>query len=267
LGKPVTGGGFSEETLNWILEKLREAEAQDKKVIGMIHHGVLEHFTGQSVATPGAEYVIENWESVSETLTKAGLNLVFTGHYHAQDITSKSWEVNGEALTLTDVETGSLVTYPNPYRMVTLDTDGTIRIESSYVTDVDYETGGLTFPDYAKTYLSEGLVGLAHYTISLPVDQGGYGLPDEQATVLSPQIAAAYTAHYAGDESSESETLAVINAYMQSDDPTMQLLGQMLYALWTDLPPADNQAIMLPDGTFSVPEIRTRCYLCASRKK
>jgi hypothetical protein len=28
-----------------------------------------------------------------------------------------------------------------------------------------------------------------------------------------------------------------------------------------------DQAIMLPDGTFSVPEIRTRCYLCASRKK
>jgi 5'-nucleotidase len=246
LGTPVVAGRFSQETLDWILEKLGQAEARNKKVIGMMHHGLLEHFTGQSVANPGAEYVIEDWETVSETLAKAGLNLVFTGHYHAQDITSKTWEADGETVTLTDAETGSLVTYPNPYRIVTLDADGSTDIESVYITSADYDTGGIPFNDYSQAYLSEGLMGLAHYTLTLPADEGGYGLPDAQANALAPQITAAYMAHYAGDETPSEEILGIISAYVQSEDLTTQLLGKTLYSLWTDLPPADNMTTILP---------------------
>ena len=136
------------------------------------------------------------------------------------------------------------MSYPNPYRIVTIDQENVAEIESRFVTDIEYDTGELAFPDYAEAYLSEGLTGLAYYTLTLPADQGGYGLDPDMATLIAPQIAGAYTAHYAGDEAPTPEILAMIDTYMQSDDPTVQFLGQMFLALWTDLPPGDTDAII-----------------------
>lgn len=244
-GKPVTGGRFSASTLAWIQETLEKAEFRNKRIIGALHHGLIEHFTGQSAVNPGVEYVIEDWETVSRTLADAGLRLVFTGHYHAQDITRKTWtRDDGTTYSLTDVETGSLVTYPCPYRVVSLTSDGTAEIVSDQITEIDYDTGGLTFPDYALAYLTEGLLGIAHATLTAPADEGGYGLPAEAAETIAPQIADAYIAHYAGDESPDAETQAAIAAYLESDDPVTRTIGQALGALWTDLPPADNFATL-----------------------
>ena len=242
-GKPVTGGRFSAATLTWIQETIQTAKSRNKQIIAMAHHGLLEHFTGQSMANPGAEYVIEDWETVSRSLADAGLRLVFTGHYHAQDITRKTWtRDDGTTYSLTDVETGSLVTYPSPYRVVSLTTAGTAEIVSDRITEIDYDTGDLTFPDYALAYLTEGLHGIAVAMLTTPADQGGYGLSAEAAEAIAPQIVDAYVAHYAGDESPDAETQAAIPAYLQSDDPVTRTLGQTLGALWTDLPPADNFA-------------------------
>ncbi len=240
LGKPVTSGRFTQATLGWIVEKLGEAEAKGKQVIAMMHHGLLEHFTGQSQMDPGSEYVIEDWENVSRTLAGAGLNIVFTGHFHSQDVTGKSWQIDGETATLVDLETGSLVTWPNPYRVAKLDKGGQLVVDSGYVTEVDYDTGALSFPEYAAAYLEEGLYTITLVILTAPADHGGFGLPQAQAEALAPMIVDAYSAHYAGDESPSQETQAAIQAYMGSDDPVMQVLGQSLYSLWTDLPPADT---------------------------
>ena len=250
-GKAVTGGRFSTETLNWITDRLAEAQAADKQVIAMMHHGLLEHFTGQSQANPGAEYVIENWETVSQTLAEAGLPVVFTGHFHAQDVAVKTWEVNGGTIALTDVQTGSLVTYPNPYRIVDMKADGTLDIDSRYITEVDYDTGFMTFPEYAENYLLEGLNGLVYASLTMPADQGGYGLPAEQANALTPMIVAAFAAHYAGNESPDAETLAAVNDMLASDDPTTQSLGQSLYVLWVDDSLDVNVILHLDTGDVS----------------
>ncbi|MCP4088680.1 MAG: metallophosphoesterase, partial [Gammaproteobacteria bacterium] len=237
LGKPVTSGRISQETLDWILEKLGQAKEQNKEVISMMHHGLLEHFTGQSQFNPGSEYVVEDWQNISETLAKAGLNLIFTGHYHAQDVVSKTWET----ASLFDVETGSLSTYPNPYRMVTYSQqDNSIDIVSEFITEIDYDTGSLSFPEYAEADLDEGLLGLTYYMLTLPPEQGGFGLSAEQAEMLAPHATMGFKGHYAGDETPTQETLAMINTLLESEDPTSKMLGQILYSLWTDLPPADN---------------------------
>lgn len=239
LGKPETGGAFSQESLNWITGKLAEAQSQDKQVMAMMHHGLVEHYTGQSEpGSLGEDYVVENWQTVSKRLAAAGLNLVFTGHYHAQDVTAYTWPA--ENLKLTDVETGSLVTYPVPYRVATLNPDDTLDIQSHYISAIDYDTGLMTFPEYAEAYLDEGMTGLAYALLTAPADQGGYGLAPEQAEVAAAQFAAAYKAHYLGDEAPSPETLAAIAGYLESDDPTLQLMGGILGSLWTDLAPADN---------------------------
>ena len=80
----------------------------------MMHHGILEHYTGQNQLDPG--YVIDDYETVAHDFTEAGLNIMFTGHYHANDIVSRT---DGDKI-LYDIETGSMVTAPIPYRIITL---------------------------------------------------------------------------------------------------------------------------------------------------
>ena len=133
-GYPETGGAISELTMNWILEQLFEAKMRNKSVVGFMHHGVLEHYTGQSILY--VDYVVDDWKKVSETLSAAGLQLIFTGHYHANDITQST--APGKALY--DVETGSLVTYPSPYRMVDLYGHNAAAISTFTIDAIDYDT-------------------------------------------------------------------------------------------------------------------------------
>ena len=230
---PATHGEFSEATLVWIEEMLSMAKMEGKKVIGALHHGLLEHFTGQSVVNPGSEYVIDNYAVISERLADAGLPLVFTGHFHAQDAVSN---VSG---TLLDVETGSLATYPNPYRIVTLEADDSLFIESRYVTEINYDLGGISFPKYSQEYLHEGVINLALMMLTAPAEMGGYGLDAVTAEMLAPQITAAFMAHYVGDEFSDSVTTQNLAAYLSAEDSMNRLMGQMLGALWSDLSPSD----------------------------
>ncbi len=62
---------FTEERLNWIKQQTQEAAVQGKKVLGMMHHGLLEHFTVQRLFFP--EYVIENGDRIAEELAEAGM--------------------------------------------------------------------------------------------------------------------------------------------------------------------------------------------------
>ena len=69
--KCITGGVIKPETLAWVLEQLAAAQAGGKTVIGMMHHGLMEHYQGQNSVDPG--YVIENPEADINSLIDAGL--------------------------------------------------------------------------------------------------------------------------------------------------------------------------------------------------
>ncbi len=232
--KPETGGKFSEATLSWIDAWCDSAAAQNKLPIGMMHHGLLEHYTGQKLMF--SEYVIDDYLNVSARFAAHGLELVFTGHYHAQDIAVM---VKDGSHTVIDVETGSLVTYPCPVRTVTIDTDLIADIQSQFVTEIDYDLGGVTFPEFAQNFLLTGLNQIVLYTLMMPVEQRGYGVPQDTAAQYAPYIANAFAAHYAGDESPTLEILGMIQTLMASEDANELLIGSMLGALWLDETP-DN---------------------------
>lgn len=231
-GSPETSGAIREETMSWILEKMAEAKSLGKQVIGFMHHGVTEHYTGQSEIF--GEYVVDDREQVSCTLASAGMKFVFTGHYHANDITETS-PANGGP-TLYDIETGSLVTYPSPYRIVTL-MDNKAAIHTEFVQKINYDTGTLSFQEYARQYLYNGLVTIANNLLGTM-----FGVSGDTAAMAAPLVAQAFCAHYAGDENADDATLEVI-ADLMSNAATQQL-GYVLYFLWTDLPPADNYAFL-----------------------
>ena len=99
-----TAGSISATTLAWVKSIITKSKAQNKILLSMMHHGIVEHFVGQS--TMFSEYLISDWKNVSSMLADSGLNVVFTGHFHAQDISKGT----GNKGYLYDIETGSTVT-------------------------------------------------------------------------------------------------------------------------------------------------------------
>jgi hypothetical protein len=242
-GQSTTSGRFTPQTLDWVQRMSRMGTAKGKKVIGMMHHGILEHYNGQSSLFP--EYVVENWATVSQQLAEAGLHVVFTGHYHANDVTQRAFEGGN---FLIDIETGSLVTYPCPYRIVSLSHDK-LEVESRFINEIDYDTGNDSFSDYAEKYLTEGLNGIVYYMLMTQYSQPA----GEPTLTYAGLLAEAFKAHYAGDEEATPETLSIIGAYLSNPQrPIEPLVGQYMATLWTDLNPVDTSlTIDLTTGTLS----------------
>jgi 3',5'-cyclic AMP phosphodiesterase CpdA len=231
--EPFTGGYFDTPRLNWIISQLAAARSQGKYVIGLMHHGLLEHYTGQKTLFP--EYVLDDYQDVSQLFASYGMKVVFTGHYHAQDVVKASFSEG----SLYDIETGSVVTYPCPYRLLTLETNGTLAITSHAITNIAYNLGGVPFPTYASNYLHTGLIGIATYMLMSPP----YNLPPATAQFLAPAMADAFVAHYQGDEipaAISPQTWGIINYLLSQPDPMSQMMAYTLLSLFSDLPPADN---------------------------
>jgi len=248
-----TAGAFSTDRLNWIKNQIAGGAAQGKTVIGMMHHGLTNHFSLQSQLFP--EYVIQNAGQVAAELSSAGMKVVFTGHFHAQDIVQIQ---TGDGFIF-DVETGSLVTYPVPYRLVELSPDGQLKIDSEKITSINYNTGGETFQDYAEDYLVQGLNGLVPAMLAGIILQMQPGLSNEQAMAAANNAAAqqltpaltvkdslvnAMVAHYHGDEDFDSQLLAIYQGMAGSTDALTRTLGGALLSLCQDLTPADNDVML-----------------------
>jgi len=189
---PVTDGAFSPETLVWIELKLIEAIMNNKAVIGFMHHGVLEHY-GSNEEHYG-DYLLDDFEYISEMLAAYGMRYVFTGHYHAQDITAKRWQGTGIGNHfLYDIETGSLATYPVPWRLVQISgLDQEMGISSHRVESIDSHPAD--FQVFAEDFVRQGTALLADEALQ------GYGVPEEDRILLNPQIVQAYVTHLQGDE-------------------------------------------------------------------
>ncbi|PSB04589.1 metallophosphoesterase family protein [Merismopedia glauca] len=112
-GKGQQLGRIDEAQLTWLESVLASIDAD--LIIVMVHHNLLEHLPGQSHHSLGKRYMLENAPEVLKLLHQAGVKLVFTGHLHVQDVAYQ----NG----LYDITTGSLVSYPHPYRILEVQTD------------------------------------------------------------------------------------------------------------------------------------------------
>lgn len=222
----IVGGRIKPETKKWALQWMAEAKKQHVQIFGMMHHGILEHYTGQNQLDPG--YVIDDYEKTAHDFTLAGLSIMFTGHYHANDITSRK---DGDKI-LYDIETGSMVTAPSPYRIINIAGDE-MNINTSYVKKISAALpAGLNFPDYSHIFLSDHLDGYIGYAIANPP----YSLPSSLVDIGAPLLRNGFIAHFAGDEKITASEQKKVDAFGQMVPP----LGDAINALWTDLPPTDN---------------------------
>lgn len=234
--KPVTGGRITAKTKKWIIDQIHEAKAEGKIVYGMMHHGILEHFSGQREMF--GDFVVQDFDELSEKFAKSGLEIMFTGHFHATDIVTKSWSDENGTYSLTDIETGSLASYPVPYRICTINADGSLDITTKKIEKIDYvkddhsfmNEGEPTFQEYAKAYGTKGLQKLGQLVYSKQ------DFNAKEAKLLGDLFAESLMVHYAGDESISEEEKRHIDAAAKISESVA--LGFL--ALQTDLYPADN---------------------------
>lgn len=220
-------GAINPLTLEWIKEKMIEANENDITVLAMMHYGILEHYTGQKYLEP----LIKSSGDNAIALMNAGIRLIFTGHYHASDIV----DFSSEGKILTDIQTGSLVTPPYSFRIMTLD-DNFINIDTKRITDlISRRSTDETFLKYTNIIFTSRINSF--FTFYGPYIQAVYGIPAEQYPDVVPYITRACKAYYAGDERLDAEERGRIELLGQTVPSALPLLN----SLWTDLLPQDNK--------------------------
>ncbi len=122
-------GRITDETLSWVEAELEKAKNDGAKLIAMMHHSLLPHMGCYSLT--GMQ--IDGSDKFTKLLADGGVDMIFTGHFHANDITVSQTENGNE---IYDIMTGSLITYPNSYRTVKI-SENKAEIKTDYITSVD----------------------------------------------------------------------------------------------------------------------------------
>lgn len=191
-------GVLADKTLKYIEREAKVARDLGKRMMIMVHHGVIPHWRLQNKASPG--YVLDNAQKLRKLCYKYGIEICMTGHSHSQDVACHSyWNSD-----LYDIQTGSMVTFPCPYRMMHLHGD-TLDITSHQI------TLGEEFEKYAKESLIDGVA-----TFSLPHVPETF--EDSLRNRIAQDVGRLMVVHACGDESVDS----LLNAELNSLDRQMR---------------------------------------------
>jgi len=146
------GGKINSNVMQWVEQQAIQAKHDGKKLIGIMHHAIIPHFFGESLLE--GSLLIDNYSKVSEKFTNWGIKFVFTGHFHGNDI-SQSISNNGNKIY--DIMTGSLITYPNPYRKITF-SDEKVTVNTMYVNQIDTAYLPVGFTDTQLNAINQDFV-------------------------------------------------------------------------------------------------------------
>lgn len=163
-----TSGRIPEDLLNWVKRKIAWANKRGDTVIGVMHHGVVAHFSMEQNIL--GDFLVNDFERISTELADAGMHYVFTGHFHSQDVSVMRTEAGNQ---LYDIETGSSITYPCPCRVTTFtrsnagkaDTDNGVTetvsgytIQNLSIAHTDPQTGKyVSIPDMTAFSKTKGI--------------------------------------------------------------------------------------------------------------
>ncbi len=170
--------------MRWLQTVLEQS--QEQLILVMIHHNVVEHLRGQSRHPWGRRYILKNAPQLRALLRQYGVQMVFTGHLHIQNIAHRGG--------VYDITTGSLVSYPHPYRLIQCQRSGQSRFQIE-----SYRVSSLPeWPDLLHTsrewMARRSLPAMASLLSSAP-----FNLPDGLAQRLAPQLKYLWSEIAAGD--------------------------------------------------------------------
>ncbi len=226
----TVGGRLTQTEENWLEDVLKKAEAKGIAVIVMEHHGVVEHWKGQSKLHP--DYLVSDYNYIGKLLSSYHVKLAFTGHYHAQDISQGDF---GQYGTLYDIETGSLATPPCPIRTCTISANKLTVSSEGIVGEIH---AGTPFAKDGEAFVKKTIYNEAIKTLN------NYFVTGTDANYIANTVTSAFAAHYNGDENPANRSAF--------DQNKLNIWGRFVYSqekyvidgLWKDLPPADNNIVL-----------------------
>ena len=229
----VVGGRIRPRTLDFIEEQARLAQEAGCRMFVMMHHGLVRHWKWQDLAM--GDYLVEHWRRCARLFGRCGLQVVFTGHFHAQDVAAFG---QGDRRVY-DIETGSTVSYPLPVRFVCLEGD-TLAVRSVRLGDTGRLDAGLE--PRALAYAEAGIATIVG-------DIVGDAVPEELVHRAGELVGEAYVAHIAGDERMPEAYAERLKEVCRQVRPYSWkyafLLEHLARYLSTDAAPQDNEVEIL----------------------
>ncbi|MEH1837430.1 MAG: metallophosphoesterase [Nostoc sp.] len=203
-------GCLDAKQLRWLEEVL--AASADELVLVMVHHNVVEHLPNQSNHPLANRYMLANSAELLQLLRRYGVKLVFTGHLHVQDIAYSDG--------VYDITTGSLVSYPHPYRVLEFHRDNqgkeSLQILSHRVESVP------EFPDLQQS--SRQWMGDRSFPFLIKLlTHSPLNLPLSQAKKLAPSLREFWATIADGDAVLDYPHFPLeVRRYIQSYGASMQ---------------------------------------------
>ena len=106
--------GFSDECFSWIAEQAEKAREENQYIIAMTHHPLIAPSPVYEII--GRGNMLGDYDKRISQLADIGIQFIFTGHTHIQDISAFQSEKGN---VLYDICTGSPIGYPGPIRKAT----------------------------------------------------------------------------------------------------------------------------------------------------
>jgi 3',5'-cyclic AMP phosphodiesterase CpdA len=212
-------GWIDQAQLDW-LELVLSRISKTKLVLVMIHHNILEHMPGQASNPLGKRYMLGNADKLCQLLSQAGVKLIFTGHLHVQDI------AKCDRFNLYDITTGSLVSYPHPYRVLTYERNHNaehLLIESHRVEALP-ELPNLQ--DFSREWMGDR----SHLFMLNLLTKPPLNLPSAIAETITPHLRYFWSKIADGDA--------------EFSFPDLPLSVKKYFEAFSDRPPADNNATL-----------------------
>lgn len=136
--------GLWDDQMEWALNQIEKAHKDGQYIFAMTHYPLLPFSPVMNLI---GDAKLTDWKKRANQFADAGLELIFTGHMHAQAVTEY---VTKKGNKITDVQTGCFVGCPCAYRKITFKDKNTIDIKSFTIEHFDYDTNGKTAEEYFR---------------------------------------------------------------------------------------------------------------------
>ncbi|MCD7797400.1 MAG: metallophosphoesterase [Clostridiales bacterium] len=180
-----SGSGYSDDCMQWIMEQLEDAKANDQYVIAMTHHPMISPSPFYKII--GGGNMQRNHETTREIFADAGLSCMLTGHTHVHDISDITTKKGNKFY---DVAVGAMVGCPPTMRNVTFDPKHSkIDVETVLIKDVPgLDTGGKPFDEYMKGFFF-GMIREVLWAMGYDIDRlaemsDAFSIPGEKVKKL-----------------------------------------------------------------------------------
>lgn len=235
---------LSGDLMKWVTAQVEACLDAGDIPLAMMHYNIIEKYPGQSVVM-GNNYLPDR-KKVTNSLANCGLEYLFTGHSHANEITGLT---TSKGNTIFEVCTGSLLLHGSPYRFVSFNgADAQIRAAKVRsipgIEDFQAFCSEYFYPGGVRIMMRNRAVVVASQALAeafeserLPYDEGYaffvetmglmidgiLAMELDRGVTVEELLSEAYKQHYGGDEVYTDDMKAAV-AKLKSGDAFEQAL-------------------------------------------